>query len=130
MKLACSSAAGHEVDSLHRGPVHEIPGRRAMKRRNFLLGTTGAAAALTRAASSEANPRPPTGQSSVLDPTYIDARVDSHSISFENLTGARGNGGKAYGGRKGRPSRILDPNEKVVLGRLPDRARCATSGSC
>ena len=51
----------------------------------------------------------------VLDPTYIDPRLDSRSISFENPKGARGGGGEVGNGRKGHPFYILEPGEKVVL---------------
>jgi hypothetical protein len=61
----------------------------------------------------------PTGVASkahpVWDPSLIDVRLDSRSINFENPTGARGGGGKARGGRKGRPSPILAPGQKLVL---------------
>lgn len=49
------------------------------------------------------------------DPARIDQRLDSRSISFENLTGARGSGGTAAHGRKGAPSRVLKPGETVRL---------------
>jgi D-arabinan exo alpha-(1,3)/(1,5)-arabinofuranosidase (non-reducing end) len=54
----------------------------------------------------------------VLDPSLIDVRLDSRAVTFENPTGARGAGGTAHGGRKGAPSRRLDPGERVVLGDL------------
>jgi len=53
--------------------------------------------------------------SSLLDPSFIDPRLDSRAISFENPTGARGAGGMAHGGRKGAPNRRLSPGERVVL---------------
>ena len=49
------------------------------------------------------------------DPSKIDMTLESRSISFENPTGARGAGGKAHGGRKGAPNKLLDPGEKVTL---------------
>lgn len=93
-----------------------------MKRRDFLMSTGGAAAlcattlqspAKDSSASSAASP-----PGDVLDPTYIDARLDSRSISFENPTGARGAGGRTGRGRKGSPSHVFDPREKVVLADL------------
>lgn len=51
----------------------------------------------------------------VLDPTYIDPRLDSRSISFENPTGARAGGGKIGNGRKWHPFYILEPGEKILL---------------
>lgn len=54
----------------------------------------------------------------VLDPSYIDPAMDSRSATFENPTGGRGMGGTAHGGRKGAPSRILNPGERVVLADL------------
>ena len=90
-------------------------------RRRFLIrgGTTAglfAASAGAEFASSN-TPLPSTERSPerVLDPTYIDLRFDSRSISFENPTGARGAGGKAHRGRKGRPLYVIDPGEKVIL---------------
>ena len=53
--------------------------------------------------------------SSILDPSFIDPRLDSRAISFENPTGARGAGGAAHGGRKGAPNRRVSPGERVVL---------------
>ena len=45
--------------------------------------------------------------------------VESRSISFENITGAKGQGGKAASnlgvGRKGAPNRTIAPNETVTL---------------
>jgi hypothetical protein len=54
----------------------------------------------------------------VLDvwaPAFIDPRLDSRAATFENLTGARGAGRTAHGGRKGAPNRQLEPGERVVL---------------
>jgi hypothetical protein len=45
----------------------------------------------------------------------IDTTLDSRAITFENPTGARGAGGTANEGRKGAPSRLLEPGERVVL---------------
>ncbi len=49
------------------------------------------------------------------DPSQIDLTLDSRAITFENPTGARGAGGAASGGRKGAPSRLLAPGERVLL---------------
>lgn len=51
----------------------------------------------------------------VSNPAFIDPRIDSRSISFENPTGARGAGGQAGNGRKGAPFAILAPGERRVL---------------
>ena len=56
--------------------------------------------------------------SSLFDPSIVDTRLDSRAITFENPTGARGAGGSARGGRKGAPSRRLQPGERVVLADL------------
>lgn len=53
-------------------------------------------------------------------PLYeLDTTLESRSISFENPTGARGEGGKAASplgvGRKGSPARLLAPGETVQL---------------
>ena len=47
------------------------------------------------------------------DPSRIDLSLDSRAITFENLTGERGAGGRTHGGRKGAPSRNLAPGETV-----------------
>ena len=54
----------------------------------------------------------------VDDPSFVDPRVDSRSVSFENPTGARGSGGRAGGGRKGAPAATLLPGETIVLAEL------------
>src|SRR5271167_2805419 len=97
-----------------------------VKRREFLLNSGGATAALcalgAAASSKDAAPTPATSprlpapfRPDVLDPSLIDDRLDCRSVSFENPTGARGGGGRSSRGRKGRPFHILDPGEKVVL---------------
>ncbi|HTO51948.1 MAG TPA: glycoside hydrolase family 172 protein [Myxococcota bacterium] len=53
-----------------------------------------------------------------LDPSRIDTRLDSRAVSFENPTGARGAGGQTQGGRKGAPSRRVEPGETVQLADL------------
>ena len=52
------------------------------------------------------------------DPARIDASLDSRAVTFENPTGARGAGGTAANGRKGAPSRVIRPGERVVLADL------------
>ena len=54
----------------------------------------------------------------VLNPARIDPDLDSRAITFENPTGARGAGGQTCGGRKGAPSRRLEPGGRVVLADL------------
>jgi hypothetical protein len=106
-----------------------------VKRREFLLNSAGATAALcavAAAASSKPTAKSPRPVSpprpDVLDPSLIDERLDCRSVSFENPTGARGGGGRSSRGRKGRPFHILDPGEKVVLADIAGAARCATAG--
>jgi hypothetical protein len=52
---------------------------------------------------------------SILDPSFIDPRLDSRAVTFENPTGARGAGGMAHGGRKGAPNRTIKAGEAVEL---------------
>ncbi|MET0904110.1 MAG: glycoside hydrolase family 172 protein [Acidimicrobiales bacterium] len=54
----------------------------------------------------------------LANPAFIDTRLDSRASTFENPTGARGAGGTAHGGRKGAPSRRIEPGERVVLADL------------
>jgi hypothetical protein len=54
----------------------------------------------------------------VWNPAYVDPRLDSRAVTFENPTGARGAGGSSHGGRKGSPSRRIAPGERVVLADL------------
>lgn len=49
------------------------------------------------------------------DPSRIDLSQESRAITFENPTGAPGAGGTEAHGRKGAPSRWLEPGERVVL---------------
>ena len=64
-----------------------------------------------------------TTQQAELDPIHkpylLDAGVASRSISFENPTGAKGQGGKAESkigvGRKGLPAKTIKPGETVQL---------------
>jgi hypothetical protein len=53
-----------------------------------------------------------------LDPSFIDLSLDSRAVTFENPSGERGAGGRAHGGRKGAPSRRIEPGETVVLADL------------
>jgi hypothetical protein len=101
-----------------------------VRRREFLLNSGGATAALCAlgtASSKDAAPTPKGPRSAsppgpdVLDPSLIDDRLDCRSVSFENPTGSRGGGGKSSRGRKGRPFHILDPGEKVVLAQIGGR---------
>jgi hypothetical protein len=102
-----------------------------MQRRRFLRGAGAVIAAQSaidvesvkssaeadRGAGSTAKreTRVPLHRDSLFDPSIIDTRFDSRSISFENPNGARGAGGKSAFGRKGRPARVLQPGERVVL---------------
>jgi hypothetical protein len=97
-----------------------------LKRRDFVMKVGGATAALpvlsaagiASAAHDSSNHEALAGavfSRNVLDPSYIDSRLDSRSVSFENPKGARGAGGKTGTGRKGHPFRILEPGESVVL---------------
>lgn len=49
------------------------------------------------------------------NPARIDLSQESRAITFENPTGGRGIGGLAANGRKGAPSKIVAPGERVVL---------------
>jgi hypothetical protein len=53
-----------------------------------------------------------------LDPSRIDTRWDSRAVTFENPTGERGAGGRTHSGRKGSPSRRLEPGENVTLANI------------
>jgi hypothetical protein len=52
------------------------------------------------------------------DLTRVPQQIDSRAVTFENPTGARGAGGRAANGRKGAPSRRIEPGERVVLADL------------
>lgn len=87
-------------------------------RRRFLANLGVASGVLgVSGIDAASNSVPPSARQAdaVWDPTLIDVRLDSRSISFENPTGARGGGGKARGGRKGRPVHFVEPGEKVVM---------------
>jgi hypothetical protein len=49
------------------------------------------------------------------DPSLLPSGTESRAITFENPAGARGRGGTAAGGRKGAPSRLLEPEATVPL---------------
>lgn len=93
-----------------------------MKRREFLVNTTAATAAASKATTSGASEAfggtadaLALSAGNPLDPTCIDTRFDCRSISFENPSGGRGDGGKTESGRKGSPSRVIAPGERIVL---------------
>jgi Protein of unknown function (DUF2961) len=48
----------------------------------------------------------------------IDPALDCRAVTFENPSGRRGRGGMAANGRKGAPSRLIMPGEKVTLAEL------------
>lgn len=48
-------------------------------------------------------------------PHEIDTSRDARAVTFENPIGARGAGGTVAGGRKGAPSKRIEPGERVVL---------------
>jgi hypothetical protein len=50
------------------------------------------------------------------DPSRIDPSQQIRTLSFENPSGAAAAAGSAHGGRKGAPSALLAPGERVVLG--------------
>ena len=52
---------------------------------------------------------------SIWNPAFIDTRLESRAITFENPSGERGSGGIAANGRKGAPMRVVAPGERVVL---------------
>jgi hypothetical protein len=52
------------------------------------------------------------------DPSFIDPDLDCRAVTFENPTGERGRGGMVADGRKGAPSRLLMPGERVTLADL------------
>jgi hypothetical protein len=54
----------------------------------------------------------------VTDLTRVSPVLDARAVTFENPTGARGAGGTAARGRKGAPSRRLEPGERVTLADL------------
>ena len=49
------------------------------------------------------------------DLTKVSPVLDSRAITFENITGERGAGGKVADGRKGMPQRIIKTGERVVI---------------
>jgi len=87
-----------------------------MKRRMTPLSKTLVLSTLALAAAAWTWAAPP---SVIHAPYQLNAGLESRSISFENPTGAKGAGGKAASklgvGRKGSPSRALQPGEEVPL---------------
>src|SRR4029453_14381383 len=61
----------------------------------------------------------------LADPARIDLGHEIRTVSFENPTGGRGTAGQTHRGRKGAPSRMLAPGERVVLADVegPGRVR-------
>jgi len=87
-----------------------------MKTRNrFLLMLTTLVAALCHAGAA-ADP----DADVVRRPYELNTDLESRSISFENPTGARGEGGKTASnlgvGRKGSPCKLIQPGQSVTLG--------------
>ena len=64
----------------------------------------------------------------VWDPTFIDPALDSRAVTFENLSGERGAGGAAAGGRKGAPSRRLK-SKPTARSNVPRSSRSATNST-
>lgn len=56
------------------------------------------------------------------NPFIVDTGLQSRSISFENITGGKGMGGKAENplgvGRKGAPARKIDPGESIEIANI------------
>lgn len=52
---------------------------------------------------------------SVADLTKVSPVLDSRAITFENITGERGAGGKTANGRKGMPQRVIKAGETVTI---------------
>src|SRR5688572_30307819 len=95
-------------------------------RRRFLenlsmAGVVGGAvgAARAEAASNSAPSSAHNYFDAVLNPSFVDERIDCRSITPENPTGERGAGSRSireYGVRKGgNVARVIAPGEKVVL---------------
>ncbi len=61
----------------------------------------------------------------MMDPARIDPTQEVRTLSFENPDAARGRAGQAGNGRKGSPSRMIAPGERIVLGEVegPGRIR-------
>jgi hypothetical protein len=82
------------------------------------MAASGAEASRSATSDTKRYAKFPLQQEHLLNPSIINTRFDSRSISAENPKGARGAGGKAASGRKGRPSRVLQPGERVVLAEI------------
>lgn len=52
---------------------------------------------------------------SVADLTKVSPVLDSRAITFENITGERGAGGKVANGRKGMPQRVIPRGDTVTI---------------
>src|SRR4029453_10939070 len=59
----------------------------------------------------------------LADPARIDLAHEIRTVSFENPPGGRGTAGQTHRGRKGPPSRMLAPGERVVLADVEGRGR-------
>src|SRR5688572_20684095 len=89
-------------------------------RRRFLanLGVTSGVLGVSRV---DAGSRSPTSRhdyfDTVMNPCFVDERIDSRSVSFENPTGERGVGCLSMldGARKSRAGRAIASGERVVL---------------
>jgi len=75
--------------------------------------------AMLSAGCESAQPRKAGGIDLLAEPYRLDTDLVSRSISFENPTGAQGEGGKAASklgvGRKGSPARTIAPDQTVRL---------------
>jgi hypothetical protein len=59
----------------------------------------------------------------VFDVARLHRGTQTRAATFENPTAAKGAGGQAHGGRKGAPSRVLAPGERVRLADLTGPGR-------
>jgi len=50
-----------------------------------------------------------------LNPSNLCLGAQSRAATFENPTGGKGVGGQSFGGRKGRPNKMLNPKQKIIL---------------
>jgi hypothetical protein len=58
-----------------------------------------------------------------LDPAQLWPDHESRAVTFENPRGERSSGGRAAGGRKGEPNRVVGPGERIVLADLTGPGR-------
>jgi hypothetical protein len=89
-------------------------------RRRFLANLGVASGVLGVSSIDAASKVPPSMHAycdAVLNPCFVDERIDSRSVSFENPTGERGRGCLSMldGGRKSRAGRAIASGERVVL---------------